>query len=221
MTFSYGFLQLISKPTRIQNFSASTIDHILTNNLTIDCTTEILCNSLSDHFPLFFNIPCSGKASFTPPNVMTRNFSLANINTFKANLSNLGWQNVTNCDNAQTAFDNFSETFSDLFELHFPVTSKNINKRYHKIEPWMSSGILTSRKTKMSLNLTAIKKPTESNLTKFKKYRNIYNTVIRNAKQHYYNRKLNDYKDNLHKTWQLLFNIIRRVQKKKMSNFLF
>ena len=50
--FSYGFLQLITRPTRVSGNSATLIDHILTNS-TVNCHDSfILCSRLSDHFPL-------------------------------------------------------------------------------------------------------------------------------------------------------------------------
>ena len=54
--FSYGFLQLITRPTRVSGNSATLIDHILTNS-TVNCHDSfILCSRLSDHFPLIHQI---------------------------------------------------------------------------------------------------------------------------------------------------------------------
>ncbi len=215
LTFSYGFLQLISKPTRIQNNSATIIDHILTNNLSIECDTSILCCSISDHFPTFISVPYSKKFTHSPIKIESRNFSAQNINLFKDALSSIGWNHVTTCNDTQNAYDSFSETFFDIFNLYFPVIHKKINKRYHKIEPWMTTGILNSRKTKMSLNTIYLKQKTNFNRNKYIAYRNLYNTIIRKAKLNYYNLKLYDYRDNLQKTWQTLFSIIRKGKKKK------
>ena len=51
--FSYGFLQLITRPTRVSGNSATLLDHILTNP-TLNChdTFFIICSRLSDHFPV-------------------------------------------------------------------------------------------------------------------------------------------------------------------------
>ncbi len=42
----------------------------------------------------------------------------------------------------------------------------------------------------------------------------MYNTVVRTAKKVFFNTKLNEYKNNLQKTWQMLFSLIRKGKKK-------
>ncbi|VEN64132.1 unnamed protein product, partial [Callosobruchus maculatus] len=59
-----GFLQQISVPTRIDGDSATTIDHIATfvNNISeskVKFNSLVLHNSLTDHYPLFYNIEFS------------------------------------------------------------------------------------------------------------------------------------------------------------------
>ena len=50
--FSFGFLQLVTRPTRIHENSATLIDHILTNSTVQEQETFIVCSKLSDHFPI-------------------------------------------------------------------------------------------------------------------------------------------------------------------------
>ena len=138
LTFSCGFLQYVTKPTRIQNNCASIIDHILSNDVNDDCVTNILCTSISDHFPLLHYINANNQNLNKNTSHITRNFSNHNINRFKENLASLSWEHVTTLTNAQTAFDSFSDTFNELFNLHFPAVSKKLNRNYHKIEPWMT-----------------------------------------------------------------------------------
>ena len=57
--FSYGFLQLISKPTRVCENTATLIDHILTNSTVQQHNTYILCSKLSDHFQLIHQLDFS------------------------------------------------------------------------------------------------------------------------------------------------------------------
>jgi len=89
-----------------------------------------------------------------------------------------------------------------------------MNNNYHLIEPWQTSGILTSRRTKNKLNVAFLKKPSVANSTKFKNYRNLYNKVIRLAKKNYYQKKLLEYNGNLKKTWQTLFHAVGKGKKR-------
>ena len=54
--FSYGFLQIITKPTRISENSATLIDHILTNSNNDRFDSYILCCRISDHFPILHSL---------------------------------------------------------------------------------------------------------------------------------------------------------------------
>ena len=54
LTFEYGFVPVINKPTRVTKNTATATDHIITNSLlhrTIN--TAILKLDISDRFPIF------------------------------------------------------------------------------------------------------------------------------------------------------------------------
>ena len=50
--FSYGLLQLVCKPTRCNDNSATLIDHALTNVKSPIYSISILTSRISDHFPV-------------------------------------------------------------------------------------------------------------------------------------------------------------------------
>ena len=78
----------------------------------------------------------------------------------------------------------------------------------------MSVGILISRKRKNYLSNISLKTPTTFNCAEFKKYRNLYNSVIRSAKKLYFEKQLLINQKNLRKTWQILFSTIHKSNKK-------
>ena len=51
--YSYGLYPLITKPSRISEFSAMLIDNIFTNELTNDVCSRLLLADVSDHLPVF------------------------------------------------------------------------------------------------------------------------------------------------------------------------
>ena len=51
--FTSGFLQLITKPTRCKNNSATLIDHFITNVMKNAYTCGVIISDISDHFPIF------------------------------------------------------------------------------------------------------------------------------------------------------------------------
>ena len=81
-----GYLQLITKPTRIRGDSATLLDHILTNSTANSHTTSILCSKLSDHFPIIHQINFLKMKNKTE-SFKSRNFSPEGIQRFNTALT--------------------------------------------------------------------------------------------------------------------------------------
>jgi hypothetical protein len=147
LLFSFGLLQVVTKPTRVSCHSATLIDHVLTNVSTSEHKTVVITSKLSDHFPIihFLN---NFKQSKSQDFISSRDLSQNNIDRFCNNLANLDWSNVTDSNDPQSAYNFFCDTFLGLYDIHFPVQRKPFNRNFHGLEKWMSSGILTSRREK-------------------------------------------------------------------------
>ena len=218
--FSFGFLQLVTKPTRINENSATLIDHILTNSNVQEHDTFILCSELSDHFPIAHQLNFT-KNKQKKSTFETRSLSEQNIERFKTAINDYNWSHVTDQTCAQLAANNFLSTFDTLFNVFFPLTVKKSNKSVNPIEPWMSRGVLISRKQKNLLYKLSLNNPSLENKTKFKTFRNLYNQVIRTAKKLHFEKQLAENQKNLRKTWQILFSTINKTSKKKTRYFTF
>ena len=110
---------------------------------------------------------------------------MENADRFKRALHTYNWDHVLSETCPQSAYTNFSNTFNNLVDISFPESSKKFNSNMHKIEPWMTVGILTSRRNKCTLFKQQLKNPTALNRESFKKFRNLYNIVIRSAKKNF------------------------------------
>ena len=214
--FSFGFLQLITKPTRINENSSTLIDHILTNSNVQEHDTFIICSDLSDHFPIAHQLNFT-KTKQKTLTYETRSLTEHNIERFKTAISDYNWAHVKSQMCAQEAANNFLSTFDTLFNAFFPLTVKKVNKSVNPSEPWMSHGVLISRKQKNFLHNLFLKKPSLENKLNFKNYRNLYNQVIRTAKKLHFERQLAENQKNLRKTWQILFSSINKGGKKKQD----
>ena len=214
--FSFGFLQLVTRPTRINENSATLLDHILTNSTIQEHDTFIICSKLSDHFPVIHQLNLK-KTKSKDISFETRNLTEHNISQFKAALRDYNWQHVSNQTCAQEATNNFLSTFDALFNTFFPLTVKKFNKSVNPTEPWMSHGLLISRKRKNLLCNLALKNPSPISKLNYKLFRNLYNKVIRTAKKLHLEKQLSDNQKNLRKTWQILFSSINKGGKKKQD----
>jgi hypothetical protein len=143
LLFSFGFLQTVTRPTRISDYSATLIDHIISNVVSSCHETVILTSRISDHFPVVY-FKKLDKPKVSPEFFESRNFSQQNINRFQTNLMNINWNDVYTEMDTQAAYNIFSSLFFNLYDLHFPLQRTNFNKNFHKLEGWMSSGILVS-----------------------------------------------------------------------------
>jgi len=129
---SFGFLQLILKPTRIANNSATLIDHVLTNVLPNSCQTFILCNPISDHLPILHQIGVIKETKKGPEMLESRNFSDQNFNAFRTALINYSWNAVLQNQDTQSAFDSFFRVFSELYNIFFPIQIQKFNPNKQK-----------------------------------------------------------------------------------------
>ena len=105
---------------------------------------------------------------------------------------------------------------------HLPEKTVKFNKYKHKINPWMTIGILQSMKFRdkiyKKLKSTDPKSNNYDELdTKLKAFCNILQKSIRAAKIMYYQRQFERYKSDIRKTWATINELLSKKLKK--SNF--
>ncbi len=113
-------------------------------------------NFPSDHFPILIITESQHKRKVKNTHTF-RDFSDTNINNFRANLSNINWEDVTSSNDAEHSYNTFTDIFSTLHNLHFAPKTVKFNIKYHKLESWMTKGLLTSRLTKLKLEAISAK----------------------------------------------------------------
>lgn len=78
-----------------------------------------------------------------------------------------------------------------VYDKHLPLV--NVKNHYVSlIKPWITKGILKSRKTKNKLYRKFLKFPNEINKIIYKRYRNKFNKLKDAAKKTYYNKKFDE-----------------------------
>ena len=198
-----GYIQCIHKATRSQNSSHSLIDHIITNSHSSLIKSGTIVSDISDHFMTFIQLPNAYPNHHQKVNT-TRSLNSENLNHLKENLGNLTWTNVLASQDVNISFDIFWTQFIELYNLCIPLKKTKFNRNLHKICNYMTQGLLVSRLNKISLLKKSIINPTPQNKLMYKKYRNLYNSLIRNSKKLYYENSLNMAKKDPKKTWKIL-----------------
>ena len=120
---SNGYLQTITRATRIQNNNFSLIDHILTNSPSTKTQSGILVSDISDHF-FTFTLPDYQKKQTAPTTYTSRDFSNANIQRFRDTLKNISWQATFNSDIADDSYNSFWTEFKQAYDTHFPKITR-------------------------------------------------------------------------------------------------
>jgi hypothetical protein len=222
---SHSLYPSITKPTRITATSATLIDNIFTNSLAHQ-TSGIIMTDISDHMPIFIttDLRVYDRRDYSRDQVgrQVRNYNEENVQCLKAELSSVNWDNVCASDDPNEAYNNFIIKFNNLLDKCVPL--KKVTPRSKKCKPkspWITSGLLKSIRRKNLLYKKSIQKPTETNIDKYKRYRNKLNTILRLTKQSYFCDILEKEKFNMRNTWKVLNSIIRCKTTKTKGNQTF
>jgi len=114
--YSFGFLPLITKPTRITENSSTLIDNIFCNLLPSKYKgySGLLCTDITDHFPIFFinenkELKRNNQFSFV------RDISEANIRRFSEIFSNFDWYEILQFNDTQEAYTKFHNIMKENY----------------------------------------------------------------------------------------------------------
>ena len=194
LMFSSMFYPLISKPTRITNFSATLIDNIFVNNFDECYKCGILLADLSDHLPVFQIASSLQRVNSTCDNTKYRLINKKTIDQLCQDLEIEDWNDIYHEIDPQLAYDNFYNKLFKLYDKNMPLVKiKNKRKNNSQKIPWITKGILKSRKTENKLYKKFIKNPTQNNELTYKTYRNKFNKLKNAAKKYYYNKEFKVY----------------------------
>jgi hypothetical protein len=199
-----GYVQLISKATRVQNGNISLIDHVMTNTNQKKYNAEMIIDDLSDHFMNFIEITQDKPSKNSLKNETKKLINEANTINLKNALLNTDWTPVYVEENVDSSFDCFWNMFSALYDELFPLTHVKFNKNKHRINGYMTDELLESRNVKLFLYKKAIKTINPKDHATYIQHKNAYNTLLRQSKQKYYRDNLMKIVKNSKRTWGLL-----------------
>ena len=183
--FAFSSLPMITKPTRITTHSATLIDNMFTNNLTVSSRNCLIISDISDHLPIFSIV--FGDHLRKDSNSFTfRVTSEKRVNEFRHKLENTNWNfsdqvNIANDPN--TAYNIFIDKYTGLFDACFPfktIKGKALNS-FRK--PWLTKSLLRSINKKNKLYKQYLRHRSNEKLLKYKTYKNKLTDPLRVAKR--------------------------------------
>ena len=120
VTFSYGLIPLITKPTRITAHSVTLIDNIFTNNTNVLSKNGLIISDLSDHFPIYSAIATDHHSEKGRHHIIVGDINEIRIQDFKSKLANIDWTSTKNAPDTNAMYDSFIEKYTGLFDSCFP-----------------------------------------------------------------------------------------------------
>jgi hypothetical protein len=136
LIFEKGFLPSICKATRCQNESKTLIDQILLNKNCENLYSGTIVSDTSDHFITFIAPP--GRCKYSHTNnaaIQSRDYSMQNLNCFKAELAIKNWDTVYNSPDVNTAYNEFWNIYKTCHDVSFPLKKRDLTKIFIKNTP--------------------------------------------------------------------------------------
>ena len=191
---SSGFYPKITLPTRITDRSSTLIDNILTNVYDDNHISGILINKISDHQPIF---TCNNRVSplcSESKYIQIETKDELSLGKFIDELQQADIISHLSQDTSTDPNENYDKLIEIVFSAkakHLPTKKKKFNRRKHRIQKWVTKGIIKSINTKDKMYKKLVQSRGDNKLyevlkAQFNTYRNILKKVISKAKRMYY-----------------------------------
>ena len=203
---------LIRNPTRVTEKSATTIDHIITND-TRNIVSGVMTVDVADHLCPFVIIKNNTKGPQAPKVKTTRNLKPANVAKLKEGLSKVDWETELKDLDCHQQAEAFGKIVLREMDIHCPEKTRKINKNADALEPWMTRGLLQSRVTKNILYNKWIKSRDLRDFHHYKDFKKVYDQL---RKQCHKEHCLELYEQNVkdaRKMWRITNDLLQRNKK--------
>ena len=134
----FQMLQLIHDPTRVSEFTNSTIDLIFTSHPELVSESGILPVLISDHY-LVYGVHCWKAPKREGRSIYFRCFKDIDNDDFRDDIINAPWEHVLNCHDVNDAWSIWHSTFMSIINHHAPMKCKRI--RGNSL-PWLDGEII-------------------------------------------------------------------------------
>ena len=129
-------------------------------------------------------------------------------------METIEWSHVYNSDSTNDSYDTFSSLLMSAYRKSFPLKPLYPECR-RPSKPWFTKGFFVSCNRKNFLYKQFQTNPTVSNKSRYNKYRNKYNFLLKVARKKYFHDILISFSSDLRNTWSVIKQII---VKKNLNN---
>ena len=227
---SHGFAQVISRPTRITDHSATLIDHIFINNVNKLVSSSVLSIDLSDHLGTYARLsldpsydsnteyvidPSSNHNQHTEKPKAFRVFNEANHDKFKELVQNEQWTSLEGL-NAETKYEQFYKTYMRHYEAAYPLNTERKRRKFERVnpKPWITPWLEEAIHRKNLLYIEFAENSSVQNKAKYDSMKKFCEKHKNKAKNRYYTKYFDDHSENSRKQWQMINSLLNRKRKR-------
>ena len=216
LTTRHGFVQVINRPTRITDHSATLIDHIYTNQVHNMITSGVITYDFSDHLGTYVTISLDDDICTrdSDDNYEFAKFNDENLATFKTLIHDHCWDDVLNETDTQLKYDKFISEYTEMYNSAFPKTNARRKHQRTNPKPWILPWLEEACHRKNLAYFKFVHEPTTENETNYENLKAFANKHTKIAKRKYYKRYFEQYSSNSRKQWQMLNNLLNRKTRK-------
>lgn len=197
-----GLYQIVNKPTRVTDNSSTLIDYIITNNKnTLHEVHET--PRISDHSILSITVKNRYSKGYTT--IKKRCFSNYSASSLQNLIRNSNWNNNTTDVNVLS--NSLTSSLEEVIDELCPEIEINIPEK-HIHNKWITYEIINLMKERDRDYKRAIFSKCEDTWNTYKESRNRITTMIRNEKQNYFHRIIDENKSNPKQMWKNLKTIL-------------
>lgn len=211
MANSCGLTQIINKPTRTWlkgdgSCSSTCIDHVFTNVPELCSAILSIPVGYSDHNLIII----SRRLKITKvcsKMICKRSYKSFKKESFISDIKNSSWSNVLSKTDPDDALQEFNDMFMKLIEKHAPLKRFVVRATG---TPWLDKEIKECMKNRDDAKKTAIITGNQSDWKLYRQLRNAVTKLNRNKKKIYYEKEINNIKNNNKKMWNIINNLLGR-----------
>ena len=216
---SFHLFPKVTLPTRVTDSTATLIDHMFSNVSADKSLAGTLTTNITDHYSNFLFTETSPTKTSKPNYISYRKITDQALLNFNTSLESETWEKVYNCNNPNLSYQNFISIFTSHFNTNLPIKTVRFNRFKHKLEPWITKGLLKSSKTKQKLYISMVKARQTDNFTHHKntyqRYLAVYRKLLKNAKQIYWSTRFDQARNNIKQTWNSIKDILNKTRNKQ------
>jgi len=125
---------------------------------------------------------------------------------------------VLSLSNPDLAYERFINIFNKTYQTNFPLT--RISRRGLRDKKWITEGLKIASKHKNALYRKWLKSRNPIDNLNYKKYKNIFTKISREAEASYYKTTFDKISNNTKKVWDQINNICSFKSKQKSKSSL-